>query len=285
MRRITLIIACMAPSVLMTSAAHADDVLTQPKRLSSPPDYDFYPAEAKRQHQEGSGIVRVCFGIDGVAHTAIVSSTGYAMLDEAAQDSFRKFTWSPATRNGTPVEHCQVVRVSYCLKGTWDGSKCSANGTPMPPSNATLAIQSPAATRAAPPPDVVGEPTTTTPPNDCNPDHYPVEAKRLHQEGTVVVRVCVDTEGRPHPSVLQSSGFPLLDQGALREMLCARWKAATKDGKSVGDCKDVKVGYTLKGNSTPENPPRASGDTPETAPSALPAVPPATDPPPADPHP
>ena len=51
---------------------------------------------------------------------------------------------------------------------------------------------------------------------------YPYPAIRQHQEGLVLLEAVIDKTGRPlRVDVIQSSGFPLLDQSALRTV--RRW--------------------------------------------------------------
>jgi TonB family protein len=76
-------------------------------------------------------------------------------------------------------------------------------------------------------------------------DFYPAEAKRLMQEGVVVVHACIDVDGRVKSSVKTSSGYPLLDDAAQRSLQNAKWQLATRDGRPVGSCKDLKVTYDL----------------------------------------
>ncbi|WP_309477004.1 energy transducer TonB [Trinickia acidisoli] len=52
---------------------------------------------------------------------------------------------------------------------------------------------------------------------------YPAKAKRLEQEGTVVVRLTIGTDGAVKAAhVVQSSGYPLLDDAALASIRAGR---------------------------------------------------------------
>ncbi len=54
---------------------------------------------------------------------------------------------------------------------------------------------------------------------DSPAPRYPYDARRMRQEGTVVLRVSVDDSGSPMGvSVEQSSGYPLLDQAAQKQV-------------------------------------------------------------------
>lgn len=55
------------------------------------------------------------------------------------------------------------------------------------------------------------------------PPEYPQLAKQMHQEGLVILRVEIDQKGIPvQVEIAQSSGYPLLDQAALKAV--RRWK-------------------------------------------------------------
>ena len=54
---------------------------------------------------------------------------------------------------------------------------------------------------------------------------YPLAARRLREQGQVLVRVRVDEQGRPEQAVLQqSSGSPRLDEAALAAVAATRFK-------------------------------------------------------------
>lgn len=79
-------------------------------------------------------------------------------------------------------------------------------------------------------------------------DYYPANAIRLEQQGTVIVRTCVDAAGRLTgvPRVVTASRFRALDEAAVAwagEAL--RFTPATKGGTAVGACKDFRVNFRL----------------------------------------
>ena len=80
-------------------------------------------------------------------------------------------------------------------------------------------------------------------------DYYPPNAIRLDQQGTVIVRTCVDAAGRlaEAPRVVNGSRFRMLDEAAVawaREAL--RFTPATKGGTAVSACKEFKVVFRLR---------------------------------------
>jgi periplasmic protein TonB len=81
---------------------------------------------------------------------------------------------------------------------------------------------SPAQPPSQPPPDVAAEvgnaPRMVTPADYLRPPapRYPVLARQARQQGTVLVRVWIDAEGKPKRVELErSSGQPLLDRAAI----------------------------------------------------------------------
>ena len=56
------------------------------------------------------------------------------------------------------------------------------------------------------------------------PPEYPLQERRAGHEGTVLLRICVDSKGVPsNVAIAASSGFPLLDSSAQRTV-CRRWR-------------------------------------------------------------
>lgn len=75
---------------------------------------------------------------------------------------------------------------------------------------------------------------------------YPIEARRLGQEGLVVLVVRVDARGRPMSVGLkQGSGFPLLDDSALATVRQWRFRPAWLGGMGVDSVVEVPIRFVL----------------------------------------
>jgi len=116
--------------------------------------------------------------------------------------------------------------------------------TPTPPPAAITAIQS----------EKKPEPTETIPYTPAVADGrgnsrppYPPSARRAGQEGRVVLLLQISETGDVvDASVAQSSGFPLLDNAAVKQAL-ARWhfKPAMRGGKAVASAIRFAVVFKL----------------------------------------
>ncbi len=79
------------------------------------------------------------------------------------------------------------------------------------------------------------------------PPTYPEEARRLKQEGLVLIRTEVDAEGKVVGEVLaKSSGFPLLDESALKTVQGWQFKPARMAGLAVSTSVNIPVRFRLK---------------------------------------
>ena len=121
----------------------------------------------------------------------------------------------------------------------------------------TDAIHTPVVERAPP-----GPPTAPPPPPvhrvqggagkgfPNSADYYPPASIRSNETGTVAVNVCVDTKGRltGNPTISKSSGFPRLDDGALKlaHAGSGHYRATTENGQPVDSCYAVGITFTLK---------------------------------------
>jgi TonB family protein len=84
-----------------------------------------------------------------------------------------------------------------------------------------------------------------------NPDDfYPSAGKRLEEQGTAIVHVCVDANGRlmSDPTTMQSSGSARLDEGALQlaKAGSGHYRASTEDGRPVNACYPFRVRFQLR---------------------------------------
>jgi protein TonB len=76
---------------------------------------------------------------------------------------------------------------------------------------------------------------------------YPIEARKLHQQGTVVLSVLVNAQGIVETlAVKQSSGHVLLDQAAIRGVKRWRFKPATVAGIPVSTQIEQPIQFTLE---------------------------------------
>lgn len=85
--------------------------------------------------------------------------------------------------------------------------------------------------------------------DQASPPPYPGRAIRLGWEGTVMLRVRVDENGRPREVVIErSSGHVMLDRSASTHVL-ARWRfqPALRDGQPVQAWALVPVSFKLQG--------------------------------------
>ncbi|WP_245965098.1 energy transducer TonB [Trinickia dinghuensis] len=112
--------------------------------------------------------------------------------------------------------------------------------TPPPTPVATAAptpAPTPAPTQAAPGPNLLDTPKQISAGElkqlGCQipRPEYPAKAKRLEQEGTVVVKLTIGTDGAVKAAhVAQSSGYPLLDDAALVSIRAGRCQPYTAAG-------------------------------------------------------
>lgn len=128
----------------------------------------------------------------------------------------------------------------------------------IPPPEVNIAIAPPAnaittVTTTQPPAAIAPSPEISVARTAANvgrcPDSdsvYPPSARRLEQEGTVILKVLVDSEGRITQSAVEkSSGFPSLDDAARTAVTqCRGGKAATANGTPEDAW--TKVKYTFK---------------------------------------
>jgi protein TonB len=75
---------------------------------------------------------------------------------------------------------------------------------------------------------------------------YPVEAKLLRQEGVVHVKLLINSQGLPgNAVVVKSSGYPLLDDSAVKTVLSWKFLPAKKNGQAIDSYVVVPVHFKL----------------------------------------
>ena len=101
--------------VLAAAPAPVAEVFVPPSFLSR--QEPAYPERARRAGVEGVVGVRIALAADGsVRQVELTQSSGSRLLDEAALAAARASTYTPASRNRTPVESEAVASYRYELR-------------------------------------------------------------------------------------------------------------------------------------------------------------------------
>ena len=83
---------------------------------------------------------------------------------------------------------------------------------------------------------------------EARPPRYPMESRRKKEQGTVLLRLLIGTDGRvAQISVAQSSGFERLDQAALQAVRTWRWQPMIRDGQAVEVRGVMPMPFVLQG--------------------------------------
>ena len=101
--------------------------------------------------------------------------------------------------------------------------------------------------RTVAPPPASGPAVSAHPRYRSNPKpDYPMDARRLHQEGTVLLSVEVSADGHAESvSLKRSSGFPSLDQAAIQAVRHWTFEPGRTGGVAVASRVDVPVRFSL----------------------------------------
>lgn len=77
-----------------------------------------YPIQALRQGQQGEVILDVTINAAGeVVDVKIEKSSGYRILDRAAEEAARKWRFNPGVKDGKPVGGVVRIPVNFSLSG------------------------------------------------------------------------------------------------------------------------------------------------------------------------
>ncbi|MBB4633185.1 energy transducer TonB [Sphingosinicella soli] len=115
----------------------------------------------------------------------------------------------------------------------------------LPP--APAAIKAPAAPRAPAPPTLVSDDLGATM-ISAKPPSYPLESRRKHEQGTVVLMLTLGTDGCVADIRLaRSSGFERLDRAALGAVRHWRWSPTVREGVAVAVQGTVEIPFVLQG--------------------------------------
>lgn len=114
-----------------------------------------------------------------------------------------------------------------------------AVAAPLPPASAPSAPAAPSTVQAG---DISAQMLSGKPPR------YPVESRRKHEQGTVLLSLVVGLDGRVASiSVSRGSGFARLDDAALDAVRGWRWSPIIRNGQPVMVKGVVEIPFVLKG--------------------------------------
>lgn len=81
-------------------------------------------------------------------------------------------------------------------------------------------------------------------------DYYPASSRRLEEQGTTVVHVCVGANGRltADPTVEKTSGSSRLDEGAVRlaKAGSGHYRPSSEDGKPIDSCFAFGIKFQMR---------------------------------------
>ncbi|MDR3792216.1 MAG: M56 family metallopeptidase [Terracidiphilus sp.] len=183
-----------------------------------------YPPEAKKARIQGTVVLNAIIGTDGHMKELRVLS-GAAPLVQAAMEAVRQWVYKPYLLNGKPVQVETTINVIYTLGDT-------------PPAKAAPVAGSVASDKKPTPP-------WDTPPTPViSPEPvYPPEASAAHQEGIVLVKTKVDSEG--HTAVLEVSGPEVFRKSAREAVEKYTFHPATKNGQPIETTVTIEVNFRL----------------------------------------
>ncbi len=117
-----------------------------------------------------------------------------------------------------------------------------------PATTAITAVTQKPVVKPPPPPPVARVAPRQNPRRPIIYPDYPPQSKRLGEEGTTVLRMWILADGKVGKAeILTSSGFPRLDEAAVKKALRA-WKfiPGTENGKPAVMQLDLKVKWQIK---------------------------------------
>jgi protein TonB len=148
----------------------------------------------------------------------------------------------PAAKPPPPTPQAVVVAPAPLLQ------------VPRPAPVVPVAIQPPP---VAPPVTVAAPPAPPAPPSKVKadlsthvisavPPRYPTESRRSHEQGTVVLGLTLDVNGKvAEISIVHSSGYRRLDEAALRAVRKWRWAPTLRDGQPAIVQGQVEIPFVL----------------------------------------
>ena len=119
--------------------------------------------------------------------------------------------------------------------------------TPVAVPVASVVSSAPAAPSAPAVPSIVQGGDLATQMVSGKPPRYPIESRRKHEQGTVVLSLTLGVDGAVENLVIaQSSGSSRLDAAARDAVRTWRWKPTIRDGRPVRVKGVVEIPFVLR---------------------------------------
>jgi len=194
-----------------TTACKHDKPLTP---ITATHGFPPYPSEAVAKGEQGTVLLDVQIGADGViTDAAIASSSGFPLLDEATK-TFVKAAW----RWEAPTKNCLPVATSTKVSVRWDLKNADAN--PLISRSMIL---------------------------NFGRSDYPDASLARRTQGVVIMTLALRSgDNPPNVFINQGSGDPDLDKKSV-ELVSSRhrWTQAQMDGEPVKTTVFVVASWTL----------------------------------------
>ena len=179
---------------------------------------EYYPKESVHLGETGKCIMRAQVDVDGgIRAFQLLSSSGFARLDQACFASLVNARLIPATVDGKPVASWDLIPVTWSLN----------TRPPVPDKH----------------PDLSSIPQVK---QDfrlkVGPDFYPPESRKRQEKGICVVHVYVEADGRLSSVTLtQSTGFDALNLACRTAVHEAQFDPGKENGTPVGAATDIII--------------------------------------------
>ncbi len=139
-----------------------------------------------------------------------------------------------------PSRPVPLVRIPVATETPVPPVAVTASPNPAPVTAPMTQVSAPAPTAVKSAPAPAAEPSIMNASDlsssmiSATPPVYPVESRRKHEQGTVVLKLLLGIDGRASSvDVTRSSGSARLDQAALAAVRKWRWKPVVRDGEPV----------------------------------------------------
>jgi len=194
-----------------------------------------YPQAAVTDKIEGRVILRFVVNTKGMVEDVVVLKGVHPLLDAEAIRVVNQLSgWLPGAQGGKPVNVWYMVPVNFSLTPETRGVKAPEPFGKAPFVNPEQMPQFPGGPQAM----FLAI---------ADRSQYPEEAKKQKQQGRVLVRFIVTSEGKVKDPIVTESVYPLLDAEAIRVVgTLPDFKPGMQGGKPVDAYFTVPITFTLK---------------------------------------